>query len=144
MIMHALLWFVHLFNFRHHARTLMALRYARATAEKRSPHWPSVRKKHLEEHATCAACGGKKKLQVHHIQPFHSHPQLELEPSNLITLCEAAGKDDHIVYGHGDSFHYWNPNVVADAARVLADPSHRRAVAAMAKARRLVNEPGGS
>ena len=55
----------------------------------RSDQWPKVRKTHLASHPTCELCGGEKKLEVHHMRPFHLHPELELEPSNLITLCEA-------------------------------------------------------
>jgi len=32
----------------------------------RSPHWPSVKKDKLYAQSTCEACGGTKRLQVHH------------------------------------------------------------------------------
>ena len=51
---------------------------------KRSNHWPTVRKHWLEIHPSCAACGGLDHTQVHHIQPFHLNPELELEPTNFI------------------------------------------------------------
>jgi 5-methylcytosine-specific restriction protein A len=66
----------------------------------RSPHWSTVRKRHLEKFPTCAVCGGNVKLQVHHRHPFHLHPELELEESNLITLCEAPGRNCHLIFGH--------------------------------------------
>lgn len=128
----------------HVIRVIKARQYAKAEDAKRSPHWPTVRKHHLEAHPTCAACGKKKKLQVHHVEPFHSKPELELEPTNLITLCEALGKDCHILIGHGDDFKFWNPDVTTDARRVLEHPEMRKAVVAMAKAKRVVNEPGGA
>lgn len=126
----------------HAIRVVKAKRHAKKTDPKRSSHWPTVRKHHLEEHGTCAACGGTKKLQVHHCAPFHSHPELELDPKNLITLCERLGKDCHILIGHGDSFLWYSPTVVADAAEVLAHPERRKEVARRAKAHRLRNEPG--
>ena len=30
----------------------------------------------------------KKKLNVHHVKPFHLYPQLELDENNLITVEE--------------------------------------------------------
>ncbi len=55
---------------------------------KRSGHWPTVRKDYLKDHPNCAVCSGNKKCEVHHKKPFHTHPELELEPTNFITLCE--------------------------------------------------------
>lgn len=85
--------------------------------EARSPHWPAVRKAHLEKHPACEVCGHSgEKVNVHHKLPFHLHPELELDPKNLITLCE----DEHFVnchlfVGHLGNFSGWNPAVVADA-----------------------------
>ena len=77
----------------------------------RSPKWPSVRKEHLKENPNCAACGRNKKVEVHHIEPVHLNPDRELDPTNLITLC-----DDpcHIVFGHFLDYKSWNKNVVND------------------------------
>ncbi|KVV12424.1 hypothetical protein [Burkholderia ubonensis] len=83
---------------------------------KRSPHWPAVRRRHLELHPTCEVCGGKTHLQVHHRRPFHLHPDLELEPTNLITLCEAPGHNCHLVFGHLLNFRSFNPDVGTDAS----------------------------
>lgn len=87
----------------------------KAQGKERSKAWPKVRKEHLKKFPTCAVCGGKKKLQVHHIKPFHLHQQLELDPNNLITLCEADGHDCHLQFGHLGSFKSWNIRVVKDA-----------------------------
>ena len=85
---------------------------------KRSNHWPTVRKHWLEIHPSCAACGGLDHTQVHHIQPFHLNPELELEPTNFITLCEKMGSECHLKFGHTVNGHSsWkinNPNVVED------------------------------
>lgn len=53
----------------------------------RSGRWPSVRRAYIEDNPVCVACGSDDELNVHHIKPFHTHPELELEPSNLITAC---------------------------------------------------------
>ena len=77
----------------------------------RSPHWPSVQHKHLKLEPVCAACGGGLNLNVHHKKPFHLFPELELEPTNLITLCMDGDKDCHIKLGHGSNFKAYNPYV---------------------------------
>lgn len=88
---------------------------------KRSPKWVSVRKKHLKNNGFCVACGATEHLQVHHLKPFHLFPELELEPSNLITLCEKVIQDEdttndnhHLVLGHRGNFHKNNENVLKD------------------------------
>ena len=67
---------------------------------KRSPKWRSVRKVHLLSENWCRNCGATSDLEVHHIKPFHIDPSSELEPSNLITLCEYVFKDCHLKKGH--------------------------------------------
>jgi len=82
----------------------------------RSPHWETIRKNHLKLEPECAACGITKHLQVHHKQPFHLHPELELEQSNLITLCEQKGDEGcHLKLGHLGNWKSFNPNIEADA-----------------------------
>ena len=91
-------------------------------SSKRSGHWPAARKAHLEKFPTCAVCGSADDLEVHHIRPFHLHPDLELDPSNFVTLCESkrvAGLNCHIIFGHLGNFRSWNVNVLADAAQWL-------------------------
>jgi 5-methylcytosine-specific restriction protein A len=85
----------------------------------RSPHWDAVRKTHLKNNAVCAACGATTSLQVHHIRPFHLFPELELDPTNLITLCETVIQDadtkndnHHLELGHNGDFHQFNKNVL--------------------------------
>jgi 5-methylcytosine-specific restriction protein A len=90
---------------------LQILRYA-----KRSPKWSTVRKKHIEANPCCIACGKSKKLEVHHIKPVHLYPELELDPSNIVTLC---ADPCHITFGHFMDFKSWNKDVVADSAAYL-------------------------
>lgn len=79
----------------------------------RSPKWSNTRKKHLENNPKCAACGSSKKLEVHHIKPVHLFPELELDPTNLITLC---ADPCHIIFGHLMNFKSWNKEVIEDTS----------------------------
>ena len=105
---------------------------------KRSPHWCKVRATHLALFPSCAACGATAHLNVHHVRPFHLHPELELEPTNFITLCMVL--DCHLLVGHGNNFRAYNPDVREDAALVFTSvdkASTLKEVAASAKAKRL-------
>jgi len=86
--------------------------------KKRSTKWRAVRKSFLEKNQTCAVCGSTGKLEVHHIQPFHTHPELELVESNLITLCENKkyGVCCHQLVGHSGNYRKINEDCVRDAA----------------------------
>lgn len=88
---------------------------ARLEGAPRSGKWPGVRAAHLKAHPTCEVCGAKgdhaTPLQVHHVSPFHIHPELELDENNLITLCQ----QHHLLFGHLDSWKSWNKNVREDA-----------------------------
>jgi 5-methylcytosine-specific restriction protein A len=79
----------------------------------RSPQWPAIRNAFIKEHPTCAICGGKKDLNVHHRQSFHEHPELELDPHNLITLCNYSVH--HLWFGHLGNFKSINVDIDADA-----------------------------
>lgn len=86
----------------------------------RSGKWPAVRKRHLELEPACAACGTKKLLNVHHVRPFHLFPELELEDTNLITLCESPSHNCHLIHGHLLSWRSYNLEVRQHAAEFLA------------------------
>lgn len=89
-------------------------------AKPRSPEWPKVRDEWLKEHSVCEACGGRAYLEVHHKRPFHLHPELELDPKNLITLCEETSRECHYHFGHNSlSWSCYNPHVEDDAALFL-------------------------
>ena len=86
-------------------------------AVERSPQWSAVRNRHLKLHPMCEACGSIDHIQVHHIKPFHLFPELELEPTNLISICEKIVADDdktndnhHLQLGHNGDFHNNNKN----------------------------------
>jgi hypothetical protein len=99
---------------------------------RRSPEWKKVRRTHLASFPECAACGGKRLLQVHHIEPFHLDPELELDSRNLITLC--MGQLCHIELGHGDDFKAFNPSIINHAQLVRLSPHKRPIVVKLAKA----------
>ena len=92
----------------------IALRHGHA----RSPEWSRVAHEHLSHQPGCMVCGHKGQgLQVHHVKPFHLHPELELDPNNLITLCEIRGRDHHLLIGHLDDWESYNPAVRTDVKR---------------------------
>jgi hypothetical protein len=91
---------------------------------KRSGHWPSVRRHFIAQHSVCQACGRGKplKLNVHHQIPFHyvtalNRPELEVEVSNLITLCVDHDDQHHLLIGHLDSFKSYNADVLTDVKK---------------------------
>ena len=108
------------------------------TGAKRSSQWPTLEKHFLESHPTCAACGSKNRLNVHHCKPFHLDPKLELDPNNLITLCMDT-KECHLHLGHGGSFKQYCPDVRKYAAEALAHPEKFDELVKMAIDNRKVN-----
>ena len=88
----------------------------------RSSSWRKVRAEHIKQNPTCAACGRKEGLEVHHVIPYHIDNTKELDPDNLITLC---GKYCHFVFGHLMYWKSWNENVREDAAKYLEKKTHR-------------------
>ena len=96
--------------------------------DKRSPQWQTTRKKHLKNQSKCAACGGNKTLEVHHIKSFNEHPELELDLDNLITLCESKsnGVVCHLFFGHLGNYKTINPNVLEDVKIWLEKITNRK------------------
>jgi 5-methylcytosine-specific restriction protein A len=84
-------------------------------AGKRSGRWRQVRELHLLHEPMCQACGSRTRLEVHHILPFQLWPERELDPDNLITLCEGEVVNCHFMVGHLRNWKSWNPEVRADA-----------------------------
>jgi len=95
--------------------------------KRRSPKWGSVRAAYLKEHPVCEVTGTAKALEVHHIKPFHLHPELELEPSNLMTLTRKY--NTHYLMGHLLNWKSWNAKVSEDALRwnnkIVSRPTER-------------------
>lgn len=66
----------------------------------RSSKWAKVRREHLDKNPFCIVCGSTDDLEVHHIEPFHERPELELVEDNLCTLCESSSHNCHFIFGH--------------------------------------------
>jgi hypothetical protein len=94
---------------------------------KRSGEWPTVEKHFKETHPTCAACGTTINIQVHHKIPFHLDRKLELDPTNLISLCMSA-RECHLQIGHCGSWKLYSPMVEKNAAEALAHPDRFEAI----------------
>jgi hypothetical protein len=82
----------------------------------RSSDWDEKRDNFLKRYPTCAICGSKIDLKVHHVFPFHycielGRRDLELDDRNLITLCETPGFNHHLLIGHFDDYKSANLNV---------------------------------
>lgn len=106
---------------------------------KRSSKWEGVERAFKAEHPSCAACGAVNgRLQVHHIAPFHLHPELELDEANLIVLCMNEN-ECHLKIGHCNNWRTYNSNVVEDAANALAHPEQFEAICQEAKMHALKN-----
>lgn len=71
---------------------------------KRSAHWPAARAAHLKKQPVCCISGLAHDLDVHHAQPFHEKPELELEESNLRTVFRPL----HFVVAHLCNWKSWN------------------------------------
>lgn len=67
----------------------MGLRYDRAgAAVYRSPQWRSVRfLAKRRDGFKCVGCGAHGRLEVDHVKPIRTHPELAYELGNLQTLC---------------------------------------------------------
>lgn len=84
---------------------------------RRSKHWRRVRNEHLKRQPFCVVCQGTRNLEVHHLVPFHIAPDLELDPGNLLTLCEDKryGLNCHLLIGHVGNYRRVNPVAHLDA-----------------------------
>jgi len=106
---------------RHALHVVQAHLRERSKRKTRSPHWESTAKAFLESHPACSACGATRRLQVHHRQPFHLHPELELDPTNLIGLCMST-KECHLRLGHGGNFKGYVPEIQELSEEMRANP----------------------
>ncbi len=88
----------------------------------RSSKWNSIRKQHIKDNPSCIACGRTSKLEVHHKIPVHINPELELDPSNLVTLC---ADPCHLLFGHLFNFKSYNKMVIENCSVYLDEVKNR-------------------
>lgn len=93
----------------------------------RSGKWPAFRARWLADHPCCEACGRTDSLEVHHITPFHVDPSRELDPTNVVTLCEHAAWNCHLMIGHKGNWKDYRADVrrVACAVRATIGDDHK-------------------
>lgn len=89
----------------------------------RASRWPYIRSIHLKDHNSCAVCGCFEKLEVHHIIPYSLDKSKELDPTNLITLCEK--HSCHLMFGHLGNYKSYNADVVKDSNAMLSKIKER-------------------
>ena len=81
----------------------------------RSSNWSAVRRAFIDAHPFCAVCNKRGTLlspnEAHHKEMFNLRPELELEISNLITLCRRC----HLIFGHLGNFRSYNVDIEVDA-----------------------------
>ena len=108
-------------------------------ALKRSPRWYSLRRRVLRGANGCEACATMTGLQVHHVKPVYTHPELELDPSNLLVLCRTC----HLLIGHGGSWMHINPMARDSADTLRANPQLRATILSVARkvSVRMVRRP---
>ena len=90
---------------------------ARVTG-RRSPRWPSLRRRHLAANPRCAACGRADAPEVHHLVPVQKAPERELDPTNLITLC-GGKRNCHFAVGHGWNWKSYRPDAASLASAMF-------------------------
>jgi len=69
--------------------------------------WRKVRNEHVRDESCCQMCLVIKKLEAHHVIPWHVSPLLRYERSNLVTLCRAC----HYRFGHWLNWKEYNPRI---------------------------------
>src|ERR1700722_1082943 len=103
------------------------------SSTERSPKWHEVERAHLAKEGWGRNCGATSALQVHHKMPFHLDPVRELDPTNLITLCEnfRDGVECHLHVGHLGNCKNFNPQIaqIADSPAPGQVATHLRVVA---------------
>ena len=57
--------------------------------------WLEFKSKLLYKKKVCEVCKSDTSLQVHHILPRFSHPELAMDYENLMVLCKSCHKEIH-------------------------------------------------
>lgn len=86
----------------------------------RSPKWSKLQKITVTNHPYCAFHGGKgtflNPLNVHHVKMFMEHPELELDPNNLLVACRFC----HFWYCHKGNWKKLNSHSKEDSTLLLS------------------------
>lgn len=69
--------------------------------------WKKLRNQFIQEQPFCQMCHTTKKLEVHHIYPWHLFPEKRYDKTNLITLCNHC----HFYFGHFGNWKNYNENI---------------------------------
>lgn len=96
-------------------KSASSLEEIKILSKPRSPKWKKLRLEHVKNNPRCAVCGGTFNVVPHHIVPFHEDPSKELDPDNLISLCEGNAFNCHFFFGHLRNWCKYNPDIVEDA-----------------------------
>lgn len=81
----------------------------RTLGAERSSQWSSFKVQFAKTHPkVCAVCGTTKGLQLHHKTPFSRDKSRELDPTNVVWLCEQGEHSCHLIFGHLYSFFSYN------------------------------------
>lgn len=106
-----------LFCFRDQIQSL-SVDEVQVLAYPRSSKWRKVRLAHLENNPRCAICGSDKNVVPHHIVPVHLDPDRELDPENLISLCESESFNCHLFFGHLKNWTRCNTDIMKDVDHI--------------------------
>ena len=88
----------------------------------RSPKWEETKIEFAKTHPKiCPVCGTTKKIELHHIWPFHLYPKDELSFPNLMWLC----REHHHEWGHLFDWKSWNETVRQDTSNFNLKVSNR-------------------
>lgn len=104
----------------------MGVKYDRhSKALLRTKRWQALRWEILERDGfACVQCGARGRLEVDHVQPVRTHPQLSFARDNLQSLCRACHtRKTRVECGHSptspDRLH-WRQAVASLAAKPLS------------------------
>lgn len=91
--------------------------------QRRHHRWPQVAQLHLALHPRCEACGGTAHREVHHLIPISYDPAKELDPANLLTLCDhpEAAISCHLAIGHLGDWTLYNARAVETCTALRAE-----------------------
>ena len=77
----------------------------------RGPLWSKTKREYAKIHPkVCPFCKTTKKIELHHIFPYHLFPQYENSFWNLVWAC----RDCHFKFCHHLDWSAFNPNVLED------------------------------